>query len=325
MAQVLRHLPPLTDPNVLVGTTTSDDAAVYRVLPGLALVTTVDFFTPIVDDPYAFGQIAAANALSDVYAMGAEPLYALNVAGFPKDTLPLDVLTQILLGGSDKAREAGINIVGGHTIDDPEPKYGLVVVGKVDPARIVRNVGARPGDRLFLTKPLGTGIITTAIKRGLASPGLIDRIIALMASLNRAAGEAMAVVSPDAATDVTGFGLLGHLWEMVSGSGVGAVIHANRVPVVAEAWEFAREGVVPGGTERNLAALENKVMWEDGVDALDRLVLSDAQTSGGLLIAVPPERAEELRDTLIRLGTLVAADIGSIVEGDRIVVDRTTS
>lgn len=325
MAQVLRHLPPLTDPNVLVGTTTSDDAAVYQVLPGLALVTTVDFFTPIVDDPYAFGQIAAANALSDVYAMGAKPLYALNLAGFPKDTLPLDVLTQILSGGSEKAREAGINIVGGHTIDDPEPKYGLVVVGTVDPARIVRNVGARPGDRLFLTKPLGSGIITTAIKRGKASPALIDRIIALMATLNRAAGEAMAIVPPDAATDVTGYGLLGHLWEMVSGSGVGAVVHANRVPVVAEAWEFAREGVVPGGTERNLTALDDKVIWEAGVDAVDRLILSDAQTSGGLLIAVPPERAEAMSDALIRLGTLAAADIGSIVEGDRIVVDRTRS
>jgi len=310
---------------VLVGTTTSDDAAVYQVLPGLALVTTVDFFTPIVDDPYAFGQIAAANALSDVYAMGAKPLYALNLAGFPKDTLPLDVLTQILSGGSEKAREAGINIVGGHTIDDPEPKYGLVVVGTVDPARIVRNVGARPGDRLFLTKPLGSGIITTAIKRGKASPALIDRIIALMATLNRAAGEAMAIVPPDAATDVTGYGLLGHLWEMVSGSGVGAVVHANRVPVVAEAWEFAREGVVPGGTERNLTALDDKVIWEAGVDAVDRLILSDAQTSGGLLIAVPPERAEAMSDALIRLGTLAAADIGSIVEGDRIVVDRTRS
>jgi len=317
-------LPPLTDPNVLVGTTTSDDAAVYRVLPELALVTTVDFFTPIVDDPYAFGQIAAANALSDVYAMGAEPLYALNVAGFPKDTLPLDVLTQILSGGAEKAREAGINIVGGHTIDDPEPKYGLVVVGKVDPERIVRNVGARPGDRLFLTKPLGSGVITTAIKRGLASPSLIDRIIALMATLNRGAAQAMAVVSPDAATDVTGYGLLGHLWEMVAGSGVGAIVHANRVPVVAEAWEFAREGVVPGGTERNLKSLENRVIWEDGVDAVDRLVLSDAQTSGGLLIAVPPERAEALRDTLVRMGTAAAEDIGSIIEGDRIVVDRTT-
>ncbi len=320
--QVLRHLPPLTDPNVLVGTKTADDAAVYQLSPELALVTTADFFTPIVDDPYAFGQIAAANALSDVYAMGGEPLFALNLVGFPKDTLPLDVLTRILSGGCEKAAEAGICIVGGHTIDDPEPKYGLVVVGKVAPDRVVRNVGALPGDRLFLTKPLGSGIITTAIKRGLAPPALIERITNLMATLNRAGAEAMTVVYPDAATDVTGYGLLGHLWEMVSGSAVGAVVDVNRVPVIAEAWEFAQQGVVPGGTQRNLKALEGKVIWEAGVDEVDRLVLSDAQTSGGLLIAVRPERAEELRDALIHRGTLATAEIGSIVEGDRIVVER---
>ena len=319
---MLRHLPVVTDPNVLVGTTFSDDAGVYKLNDETALVATVDFFTPIVDDPYAFGQIAAANALSDVYAMGGRPLFAMNVVGFPKDQLPMDVLSQILAGGCAKTDEAGICIIGGHTIDDPEPKYGLAVVGTVRPDRVVRNVGARPGDRLFLTKPLGSGIITTAIKRGLASPRLIERITALMATLNKSAGEAMAMAHPDAATDVTGYGLLGHLWEMASGSGVAAIVHADRVPVVAEAWELARQDVVPGGTRRNLAHLEDKVIWGDGVDEIDRIVLSDAQTSGGLLVAVPPERASEFQEALVQLGTLATDEIGSIVEGDRIVVQK---
>ncbi len=312
----------VTDPNVLVGTGFADDAGVYKLSDELALVATVDFFTPIVDDPRAFGLIAAANALSDIYAMGGQPLFAMNVVGFPKDRLPLEVLTQILSGGCEKATEAGICIIGGHSIDDPEPKYGLAVIGKVQPDRVVRNIGARPGDRLFLTKPLGSGIITTAIKRGLASAGLIERVTNLMATLNRAAGEAMQVVPPSAATDVTGFGLLGHLWEMASGSGVGAIVQVDRVPVLAEAWEFASRDVVPGGTRRNLSYLADKVVWGPGVDEVDRLVLSDAQTSGGLLVAVPPERAAAFRETLLHLGTPAAAEIGSIVEGNRLVVEK---
>ncbi len=314
----------VTDPNVLVGTKFSDDAGVYKLNDETALVATVDFFTPIVDEPGAFGRIAAANALSDVYAMGGRPLFAMNVVGFPRDQLSMDVLAQILAGGCEKADEAGICIIGGHTIDDPEPKYGLAVVGTVHPDRVVRNVGARPGDRLFLTKPLGSGIITTAIKRGLASAQLTERVIALMATLNKAAGEAMLAIPPNAATDVTGFGLLGHLWEMVSGSGVGAIVRVDRVPVVAEAWELASRDVVPGGTRRNLAHLGDKVIWGAGVDEIDRLVLSDAQTSGGLLVAVPPARAVEFHEALVRLGTLAAAEIGTVVDGDRIVVEKSS-
>jgi selenide,water dikinase len=311
----------LTDANVLVGTQSSDDAAVYQVNRELGLVATVDFFTPIVDDPYAFGTIAAANSLSDVYAMGGQPLFALNVVGFPRDTLPLEILGRIVDGGSAKAAEAGIAIIGGHSIDDPEPKYGLVVIGRVPPDRVVRNVGARPGDRIFLTKPLGSGIITTAIKRGLANEQLIERITRVMATLNRAAAEAMGTVQPSAATDVTGFGLLGHLWEMVSGSGVGAVIDVDEVPVLPEAWELANRDVVPGGTRRNLGNLEGKVIWSTGIDDIDQLVLADAQTSGGLLIAVPPAQAERLRQALLERQT-TAADIGEIVEGDRIIVQH---
>jgi selenide, water dikinase len=318
----LRHLPLVTDPRVLVGTKTADDAAVFELNAELGLVATLDFFTPIVDDPTTFGAIAATNALSDVYAMGGQPLFALNVAGFPREGLPLDVLGQILAGGAAKAAEAGISIIGGHTIDDPEPKYGLVVIGRVAPDRIVRNVGARPGDRLFLTKPLGSGIITTAIKRGQASPELTERIVRVMTTLNRSGAEAMAEVRPNAATDVTGFGLLGHLWEMTSGSGVGAIVRLDDVPVLPEVWDLARRDVVPGGTRRNLASLVDRVVWGPGVDEIDRLVLSDAQTSGGLLIAVPPERAAALREALTRRGTLAKAEIGEIVEGDRIVVQH---
>jgi selenide,water dikinase len=320
---VLRHLPPIVDPKVLVGTSTSDDAGVYALAPDLGLVATVDFFTPIVDDPRAFGSIAAANALSDIYAMGGRPLFALNVAGFPRETLPLEILGEIIAGAAAKAAEAGIPIIGGHTIDDPEPKFGLVVIGRVAPTQVVRNVGARPGDRLFLTKQLGSGIVATAIKRGLASADLIERVTQVMSTLNRAAAEAMGLVSPHAATDITGFGLLGHLWEVASGSGVGARVDAGWVPVIPEVWDLARRGVIPGGTRRNMATLTNRVRWGNGTTDLDQIVLSDAQTSGGLLIAVSPEQAKTLREALEERGC-VAAEIGEIVEGDRIIVERSS-
>jgi selenide,water dikinase len=255
--------------------------------------------------------------------MGGTPLFALNVAGFPRDRLPLDVLGQILDGGASKAAEAGVPIIGGHTIDDPEPKYGLVVMGRVEPTRVIRNVGARPGDCLFLTKPLGSGIVATAIKRGLASPELVERIVGIMTTLNRSAAEAMADVPPRAATDVTGFGLLGHLWEMVSASGVGAVVDVERVPVLAEARILAEQDVVPGGTRRNLTSLDGKVAWQPGVSDVDRLVLADAQTSGGLLVSVAPEHAAAFRDALVSRGT-IAANIGTIVAGDRINVRRSS-
>ena len=293
----------------------------YQLSSDIGLVATVDFFTPILDDPFDFGRVAAANALSDVYAMGGQPIFALNIVGFPRDTLSLDVLGKIIEGGSATSAEAGVVIIGGHSIDDAEPKYGLVVIGRVPPGRIVRNVGALPGDRLFLTKPLGSGIITTAIKREVATPELVSRITELMATLNRDASAAMLAVGPNAATDVTGFGLLGHLWEMVSGSGVGAIIDPEAVPVFPEVRDFARQGVVPGGTRRNLAGLEGKIGWGAGIEDVDRLILTDAQTSGGLLISISADRAEKLRAELVRRGTPVAAEIGRIVEGDNIRVE----
>ena len=315
-------MPPIIDPNVLVGTSTPDDAAVYRLGPDQALVSTVDYFTPIVDDPYAFGLIAAANALSDVYAMGGRPLFALNLVGFPKGKLPMEVLAEMLRGGCDKTAEAGICIVGGHSIDDPEPKYGLVVVGEVHPDRVVTKAGAKPGDRLILTKPLGIGIISTGIKRSAVGPETIARAIELMATLNRGAAEAMTSVGVHAGTDVTGFGLLGHLYEVTSASGVGARIVLERVPVLLEAWTLATEGIVPGGTRRNRDYLEGRVDWEEGIAERDQLVLCDAQTSGGLLMAVPPEKATQMAEALRAVAAPAVAEIGEVIEGDRIVVTR---
>jgi selenide,water dikinase len=317
---VLRFLPAITDPNVLVGTSTRDDAAVYRLTESVALVSTIDYFTPIVDDAYAFGAIAAANALSDVYAMGARPLFALNVVGFPRETLPFSILGDILRGGSDKAAEAGIFVVGGHSIDDAEPKYGLAVTGVVHPDRIVRNVGAQPGDAIFLTKPIGTGVVSTAIKRGLATPEAVAEAVATMATLNRSAAEAMLEVGVHAATDVTGYGLLGHLSEMTSGSGVGARIEASAIPLLASAEDLARRDVIPGGTHRNQAAVAEFVEWNSRVDPVTRVLLCDAQTSGGLLIAVARERALDLAAALRAHGTPVAAHVGDIVAGSKLEV-----
>jgi len=318
---VLRSLPRAVDANVLVGLGTADDAAVYRLAADQALVATVDYITPVVDDPYVFGAIAAANSLSDIYAMGARPLFALNIVGFPRDRLPLETLARILEGGAAKAAEAGIGILGGHSVDDPEPKYGLVVLGLVHPERVVTNAGAQPGDRLFLTKPLGMGIVTTAIKRDAAPPATVEQALDTMSTLNRAAAEAMLAVGVHAATDVTGFGLLGHLLELLVASGVGAHLHLARVPVLAGAWELARAGIFPGGTRRNLAHVQPHVHW-DGLDEVEQLVLADAQTSGGLLIAVAPERAAALAEALTARGVL-AAEIGEVTgEAGRVRVTR---
>ena len=319
---MLRYLPPIADHNVLVGTDLPDDAAVYRLSADRALVATVDYFTPIVDDAYDFGRVAAANALSDVYAMGARPLFALSIVGFPKDRLPMSVLGEILRGGADKAADAGIFVIGGHSIDDPEPKYGLVVLGEAHPDRIVMKSGAKPGDRLFLTKPLGIGIISTGIKYGKVGEAVVRQAVEVMTTLNASAAEAMTAVGPSAGTDVTGFGLLGHLSEMVTQSGVGARVHFERVPVLPAAWDLARKGVVPGGTHRNHAYLAGRVTWADGIEEAEQLVLADAQTSGGLLIAVPADRAEALRAALVAKGTLAAAEIGEVVEGGGIQVVR---
>lgn len=299
----------------MVGLGTSDDAAVYRLSPELALVQTIDYITPLVDDPYQFGQIAAANALSDVYAMGGAPLLALNVVAFPTDALPIAVLAEILRGGADKAQEAGARIIGGHSIDDREPKYGLAVTGLVHPDRVWRNSTAKPGDRLILTKPLGMGIVSTAIKRDLASAALIERAVGVMTTLNKNAARATLEIGVDAATDVTGFGLLGHLHEMTAGSGVSAEIRFRDVPVLREVPDLAAQGVVPGGTKRNLAFVEPFVSFATTLDPVQRLILADAQTSGGLLLAVAPDRAAALLHALHTQGVPVFAEIGTITDG----------
>jgi selenide,water dikinase len=311
---VLRRLPASRDPNLLVGTNTADDAGVYRLSDDLALVQTVDFFTPVVDDPYWFGAIAAANALSDVYAMGGKPLTALNIVAFPVGTLSLDVLAEILRGGSDKVREAGVTLVGGHTVDDAEPKFGLAVTGTIHPDRIVTNAGAQAGDVLILTKPLGSGIATTALKADLASDARRAMVIALLATLNRAASEAMLEVGVHAATDVTGFGLLGHLGEMAAGSGLAATVRAGAVPILPGIVEHAEAGTVPSGTRRNLASLTGRLHVDPAVGETLRLILGDAQTSGGLLIACPPDAETNLLAALARRG-ITGAVIGSLDDG----------
>jgi len=308
---VLRRLPQPSDPNLLLGLGT-DDAAIYRVTDELALIQTVDVFTPVVDDPYQYGVIAAANALSDIYAKGGRPVLALNVAAFPRK-LSLDILSDILTGGADKAREAGVLIVGGHSIDDPEPKYGLAVTGFVHPARFVANRGAQPGDVLYLTKPLGIGVITTGIKQEKTPGAVAAEAIRVMSILNRAASEAMMDVGVHAATDVTGYGLLGHLHEMLGGDAVSARVFAGAVPVLAGARELAGGGAVAGGTARNLEWLQDKIRWMPGIDEVTQILLADAQTSGGLLVAVSPDRAGALETALRRRGVETIARVGQFL------------
>jgi len=314
LTQVLRRLVPVDDPNALVDSSTGDDAAVYRLSPDRALVVTTDFFTPIVDDPRSFGRIAAANALSDIYAMGARPLFALNLVGFPRSLLVEGLLEEILVGGGETCSEAGIPVLGGHSIDDPEPKFGLVVVGEVHPDRIVTNTGARPGDVLVLTKPIGSGVIATAVKAGSASESAVAAAVQVMATLNRDASAAMRKAGLVAGTDVTGFGLLGHLRNLVRASGVQAEIDSSAVPLLPSARELAAAGHIPGGSRRNLADLEKEVLWTETVDETTRILLADAQTSGGLLMCVPPERLEMLLEAL-EGSAPVAAVIGRVVEG----------
>ena len=270
----------------------ADDAAVIRLDEKTALVQTVDFFTPIVDDPFIFGKIAAANSLSDIYAMGATPLFALNIVGFPKEDLPLTVLGEILIGGSVKSQEAGISILGGHSIDDKEPKYGLVVTGKISLDKIVTNGGAKPGDYLILTKPLGSGIISTAIKRGEATKSLIKAGSKLMTTLNSSAGKLMVKHGATAATDVTGFGLLGHLWEMCQASCVSVEINFDGLPFINGIYDLVKNNVVPNGTKRNLNNISDKVNFHKRLGKTEQLMVADSQTSGGLLIAMPKEKTE---------------------------------
>lgn len=318
---LLGKLPVPVDPNVLVGSATADDAAVYRLGDDTALILTTDFFTPIVDDPYDFGRVAAANALSDVWAMGGRPLTGLNLVGFPDEALDASVLGDILRGGADVAREAGIDLVGGHTIKTDEPIYGLAVAGIVHPARIPTNAGARPGDVLVLTKPLGIGVITTAAKNGQDARGAVGDAIALMTTLNRGACEAMVACgiggAIHAATDVTGFGLLGHLRNVLAASGCAAVVDASRVPVLDAARAYVGEGIAPGGTHANRRFLASFVAWEGALaeDVATQLLLCDAQTSGGLVIAVAKESEAALLAELEARRTPAAAVIGRVEAG----------
>jgi selenide, water dikinase len=306
---VLGALPALDDPRVLVGATTGDDAAVFRIADDRALVSTVDFFTPIVDGPEEFGAIAAANSLSDVYAMGARPLFALSLVAFPRDKLGSGLLERIVAGGAGKLAEAGVPVVGGHSIDDAEPKFGYAVTGEVHPERVVSHAGARPGDMLYLTKPLCSGLVATAIKRGLCPPYLQARAIAVMSHLNREASEAMVAAGASAATDVTGYGLVGHLRNLR----VGAEIRLGAVPVLEGVRELAADDLFPGGTRRNHEALRDEVDW-GGLPEADQLLLCDAQTSGGLLVAIAPDRASAFEAALAG-APYPAARIGEVRDG----------
>ena len=287
LGQVLEALPPISDPDVISGADSRDDAAVYRLDPDRALVATVDFFTPIVDDAAMFGAIAAANSLSDVYAMGARPLFALNLVAFPRERLQDGLLEEMVAGGARKLQEAGVPVVGGHSIDDQEPKFGYAITGEVQPDRLVTTRGAEPGNLLYLTKPLGTGLVATAIKRGLCPVELEQEAMRMMAHLNRQACEAMLAAGATAATDVTGFGLLGHLLNF----GVGADLSLRDIPVLAGVRQLADQDLFPSGSRRNHAAVRDRVDWGD-VGQRDQMILCDAQTSGGLLVAVPAENGE---------------------------------
>ncbi len=310
-----------TDENVLVGLNRADDAGVYRISDDLALIQTVDFFTPVVDDPYWFGQIAAANALSDVYAMGGMPKTAMNLVGFPSKTMDIGILRQVIQGGIDKIAEAGAVLIGGHSVEDTELKYGLSVTGFVHPARVLIKANLQPGDRLILTKPLGTGIVNTAIKGGLAEPELIDRVTRLMATLNREASESMLHYPVHACTDITGFGLIGHLAEMVQGSGIGVHIEAGKIPMLPEARDFAAMGLVPAGAYRNRDFRAPMVHANADVDPFVMDILYDPQTSGGLLICVPPSVADQLLEDLHRKGIAEAASIGEVLRMAEMVIE----
>jgi selenide,water dikinase len=303
----------MSDPNLITGMERAEDAGVYKLNKDLAIIQTVDFFTPIVDDPYDFGQVAVANALSDVYAKGGKPLTAMNIVCFPIKQMDVSILNVILRGGIDKMREAGVLLVGGHSVDDPELKYGLSVTGVIHPKKVVMNNGAINGDKLILTKLLGTGIISTAIKAGEAKPRLVKKLTRSMATLNRAASEAMMAVGVHACTDITGFGFLGHACEMLEDTEVGMVINSSQIPFFAEAKTFAENGFIPGGMQRNRDFRKHMVNIASSVPDYLRDILFDPQTSGGLLIAVSKTKASRLLKTLHAGGVSDAAIVGEVV------------
>ncbi len=316
LGEVLKNLKPPTDPRLLVGINTADDAGVFQISEDLALIQTVDFFTPVLDDPYTFGQVAAANSLSDVYAMGGTPLTVLNIVGWPKGVFPLWVLTEILRGGQDKVIEAGAVVAGGHTCIDRELKYGLSVTGMVHPKKIYTNAAAQAGDRLILTKPLGMGVISTAIKLGKAPVELAVKIGGIMATLNKKPAEIMQQHHVHACTDVTGFGLLGHLYEMMKASGTGAKLTYAHIPLISEALQFASGDTVPGGSKSNRKFLAPFVQIHPAISEEHATLIFDAQTSGGLILAVHPQEAEALLRHLHQEGVEAASIIGEVTSGE---------
>lgn len=303
----------MTDPSVLVGTDWADDACVYRINDEQAIVQTLDFFTPIVDDPYTFGQIAAANAISDIYAMGAKPLFALNIVAFPLAQLGHDVLAQILKGGSDKVRECGIFVTGGHSIDDAEPKYGMCVTGIVHPDKIMSNAGAKVGDKLVLTKPLGVGVLTTAVKRQLRTEAQIAQAINCMASVNRPGGAAIDEVGASAATDITGFGLAGHLRGIAAASNVGVKLRFSDLPILPEVMDLIAAGCFPGGTKKNWLYYQQWLDFAPDITQHEQLLVCDAQTSGGMLISVPAAKCDALVASLRKHNALASSVVGEVV------------
>ncbi len=313
--QILKDLPLKKDPKVLVGLETSDDAGVYQLTDEIALIQTADFFTPIVDDPYTFGQIAVANALSDVYAMGGRPLTALNLVAFPIKTLSPSILKEILRGGLSKMEEAGVALVGGHTVEDPEVKYGLAVTGVVHPNKILTNANAKPGDRLVLTKPLGTGIIATALKGGIASEEAVTKMVESMVTLNQTASESMKAFGVHACTDITGFSFVGHTLEMAIASRVGMVIHSENIPLLPGAMEYARLGLIPGGAHSNRQFFSCRVDIDPKVPHLRIDLLYDPQTSGGLLISLSRGEAEKLVEKLREEENIDSYVVGEVIEG----------
>lgn len=308
---ILKGLKLPSDPHVLVGLESPDDAGVYGFDDDTALVQSVDYFTPVLDDPYDYGQAAAANSLSDIYAMGARPLTALTLLGYPPGELAAETVGRILQGGADKVRESGAVVLGGHTVDDAEPKFGYSVLGVVRPDRLLKKSAARPGDVLLLTKPIGVGVLSSAIKKADVPPALIQEVTEVMAALNRV-GQDLAPLGVRAATDITGFGLLGHALEMARESGVGVRIHAGRVPVLAAAWEYGAQGLFPSGSDRNSDFVGPSVDFDPAVPELTRRMLADAVTSGGLLIAVPRDRLEEVLELVRAARTPAAAVIGEV-------------
>ena len=320
LENILKSIARPDDENILVGSDTSDDAAVYKLDNKTAIVQTVDFFTPIVDEPFDFGAIAAANSLSDIYAMGGKPLFALNIVGFPSNRLPINVLEEILKGAQYIAEKAGINIIGGHTIEDNEPKFGWAVTGVINPEKVVKNCTPAINDLLILTKPIGTGILSTGLKQNMLNEYSIKELKEVMIELNKNASEAMMEVGVNACTDITGFGLLGHLLEMVKGSDASAKIFSHQVPVLNKVLEFAAAGIIPGGTKSNYEYTLKYVSYSDKISEVKKMILNDAQTSGGLLISAAENRSSHLLQILKDKGIKYAEVIGKIIPTGRNII-----